>query len=202
MDDSGAMVHAISWFHEFKYFLIIKKNEFPFIYQVCLTLWGKEAEDFDGFNNPILAIKGARVGEFNGGKNLSLINSSVLKKDPDLPEAHKYISLTTLLKCTFETIFVLNYTHIYSYTKIWCIIYSNISISSNIFFMYYIYIIHVSDYADGTLRQIIWRMLNFCLNQVEAILTHHYTHFEKWPKHDWEKNWIFQIRIRWWRLLI
>ncbi|KMQ86591.1 replication protein a 70 kda dna-binding subunit [Lasius niger] len=60
---------------------------------ICVTLWEKEAEDFDGSNNPILAIKGARVGEFNGGKNLSLINSSVLKKDPDLSEAHKYISL-------------------------------------------------------------------------------------------------------------
>ncbi|CAL1689739.1 unnamed protein product [Lasius platythorax] len=56
---------------------------------ICVTLWEKEAEDFDGSNNPILAIKGARVGEFNGGKNLSLINSSVLKKDPDLSEAHK-----------------------------------------------------------------------------------------------------------------
>jgi len=31
------------------------------------------------------------VGEFNGGKNLSLITSSVLEKDPDLPEAHRYI---------------------------------------------------------------------------------------------------------------
>ncbi|XP_024879091.1 replication protein A 70 kDa DNA-binding subunit-like, partial [Temnothorax curvispinosus] len=56
---------------------------------VCVTLWGKQAEDFDGSNNPILAIKGARIGEFNGGKNLSLINSSVLEKDPDLPEAHR-----------------------------------------------------------------------------------------------------------------
>ncbi|XP_011875175.1 PREDICTED: replication protein A 70 kDa DNA-binding subunit [Vollenhovia emeryi] len=56
---------------------------------VCVTLWGKQAEDFDGSNNAILAIKGARVGEFNGGKNLSLMNSSVLEKDPDLPEAHR-----------------------------------------------------------------------------------------------------------------
>ncbi|KYM93577.1 Replication protein A 70 kDa DNA-binding subunit [Cyphomyrmex costatus] len=56
---------------------------------VCLTLWGKQAEDFDGSNNPIVAIKGARVGEFNGGKNLSLLHSSVLEKDPDLPEAHR-----------------------------------------------------------------------------------------------------------------
>ncbi|KMQ93699.1 replication protein a 70 kda dna-binding subunit [Lasius niger] len=56
---------------------------------VCVTLWGKQAEDFDGSNNPIVAIKGARIGEFNGGKNLSLLNSSVLEKDPDLPEAHR-----------------------------------------------------------------------------------------------------------------
>ncbi|XP_018310864.1 replication protein A 70 kDa DNA-binding subunit [Mycetomoellerius zeteki] len=56
---------------------------------VCVTLWGKHAEDFDGSNNPIIAIKGARVGEFNGGKNLSLLHSSVIEKDPDLPEAHR-----------------------------------------------------------------------------------------------------------------
>ncbi|EGI59093.1 PREDICTED: replication protein A 70 kDa DNA-binding subunit [Acromyrmex echinatior] len=56
---------------------------------VCVTLWGKQAEDFDGSNNPIIAIKGARVGEFNGGKNLSLLHSSVFEKDPDLPEAHR-----------------------------------------------------------------------------------------------------------------
>ncbi|KAM0735637.1 Replication protein A 70 kDa DNA-binding subunit [Formica fusca] len=62
MDDSGAMI--------------------------CVTLWEKQAENFNCSNNPILAIKGARVGEFNGGKNLSLINSSVLEKDPDISEAH------------------------------------------------------------------------------------------------------------------
>ncbi|XP_024870102.1 replication protein A 70 kDa DNA-binding subunit-like, partial [Temnothorax curvispinosus] len=56
---------------------------------VRVTLWGKQAEDFDGSNNPILAIKGARVSEFNSGKHLSLIMSSVLEKDPDLPEAHR-----------------------------------------------------------------------------------------------------------------
>lgn len=56
---------------------------------VSVTLWGKQAEDFDGSNNPIIAIKGARIGEFNGGKNLSLLNSSTLEKDPDLPEAHR-----------------------------------------------------------------------------------------------------------------
>ncbi|XP_012231039.1 replication protein A 70 kDa DNA-binding subunit [Linepithema humile] len=56
---------------------------------VCVTLWGKQAEDFDGSNNPILAIKQARVSEFNGGKSLTIFNTSVVTKDPDLPEAHK-----------------------------------------------------------------------------------------------------------------
>lgn len=58
-------------------------------FQVCLTLWGSQAEEFDGSNNPVLAIKGSRVGEFNGGKNLSTISSTVLQLDPDIPEAHR-----------------------------------------------------------------------------------------------------------------
>nr|XP_033324078.1 replication protein A 70 kDa DNA-binding subunit [Megalopta genalis] len=56
---------------------------------VCLTLWDLQAENFDGSMNPVLAIKGARVGEFNGGKNLSAISSTVIQIDPDIPAAHK-----------------------------------------------------------------------------------------------------------------
>ncbi|XP_076656555.1 replication protein A 70 [Halictus rubicundus] len=56
---------------------------------VTLTLWGSQAETFEGSSNPVLAIKGARIGEFNGGKNLSTISSSVLQIDPDIPEAHR-----------------------------------------------------------------------------------------------------------------
>ncbi|KAI4487913.1 hypothetical protein M0802_011732 [Mischocyttarus mexicanus] len=56
---------------------------------ICLTLWGAEAENFDGSNNPIIAIKGARIGEFNGGKNISTLMTSVVQIDPDIPEAHK-----------------------------------------------------------------------------------------------------------------
>ncbi|XP_029048687.1 replication protein A 70 kDa DNA-binding subunit [Osmia bicornis bicornis] len=56
---------------------------------VCLTLWGTEAEDFDGSNNPVVAVKGARIGEFNGGKNLSTLSSTVMQVDPDIPEAHR-----------------------------------------------------------------------------------------------------------------
>lgn len=59
--------------------------------QINVTLWGKQAEEFEGYNDPIIAVKGARIGEFNGGRNLSLLPSSVFEKDPDIPEAHKYI---------------------------------------------------------------------------------------------------------------
>lgn len=58
---------------------------------MCVTLWGKQAEDFDGSNNPILAVKQARISEFNGGKSLTIFNTSVITKDPDLPEAHKFV---------------------------------------------------------------------------------------------------------------
>ena len=33
---------------------------------VQLTLWGAEAEGFDGSNNPVLAIRGAKVSDFGG----------------------------------------------------------------------------------------------------------------------------------------
>jgi len=54
-------------------------------------MWGTQAEEFDGSNNPIVAIKQARISEFNGGKSLTLFNTSILTKDPDLPEAHKFV---------------------------------------------------------------------------------------------------------------
>lgn len=56
---------------------------------VVLTLWGTEAEQFDGSNNPVLAIKGARIAEFGGGKTLGTFSSTVLQIDPDIPEAHR-----------------------------------------------------------------------------------------------------------------
>ena len=42
----------------------------------------------------MIAIKGAKIGEFQGGKNLSLVASSMLQVDPDIPQAHKYVILT------------------------------------------------------------------------------------------------------------
>jgi len=56
---------------------------------VALTLWGSQAESFDRTDNPVIALKGARVGEFGGGKNLSTIGRTTMKIDPDMKEAHQ-----------------------------------------------------------------------------------------------------------------
>lgn len=55
--------------------------------EISLTLWGNQAETFDGSENPVVAIKGARVSDF-AGVSLSLIGSSMLQINPDLPESH------------------------------------------------------------------------------------------------------------------
>ncbi|KAL3856901.1 hypothetical protein ACJMK2_011607 [Sinanodonta woodiana] len=54
---------------------------------VALTLWGKDAESFDGSGNPVLAVKGARVSDW-GGRSLSVLASSQLIINPDIREAH------------------------------------------------------------------------------------------------------------------
>ncbi|QRV87991.1 damaged DNA binding protein [Ceratobasidium sp. AG-Ba] len=54
---------------------------------VRLTVWGKQAETFQAENNPVVAFKGAKVGDF-GGRTLSLVSSSTMTFHPDIPEAH------------------------------------------------------------------------------------------------------------------
>ncbi|XP_014209372.1 replication protein A 70 kDa DNA-binding subunit-like [Copidosoma floridanum] len=56
---------------------------------VSVTLWGQQAVDCDWSTNSVIAIKGAKIGEYQGGKNLSLVASSMLQVDPDIPQAHK-----------------------------------------------------------------------------------------------------------------
>ncbi|XP_065291671.2 replication protein A 70 kDa DNA-binding subunit [Dermacentor albipictus] len=55
--------------------------------EVSLTLWGDQAEKFDGTDNPVVAVKGVRVSDFSG-VSLSLIGSSMLQLNPDIPESH------------------------------------------------------------------------------------------------------------------
>ncbi|XP_070572382.1 replication protein A 70 kDa DNA-binding subunit-like [Ptychodera flava] len=54
---------------------------------VTMTLWGEEAEKFDGSSCPVIAIKGAKLSDY-GGRSLSMLQSSVLQINPDIPRAH------------------------------------------------------------------------------------------------------------------
>lgn len=47
-----------------------------------------QADRFDGSRQPVLAIKGARVSDF-GGRSLSVLSSSTIIMNPDIPEAYK-----------------------------------------------------------------------------------------------------------------
>ncbi|XP_071789766.1 replication protein A 70 kDa DNA-binding subunit-like [Asterias amurensis] len=55
---------------------------------VNLTLWGNDAEKFDGSSNPVIAVKGARLSDF-GGRSLSVLMSSTVQINPDIPRAHQ-----------------------------------------------------------------------------------------------------------------
>jgi len=52
--------------------------------EVTLTLWGTTAENFTGDNNPVLAVKGSKVSDFNG---VGLSGGDVMI-NPDLAESH------------------------------------------------------------------------------------------------------------------
>ncbi|KAH1028515.1 replication protein A 70 kDa DNA-binding subunit [Dendroctonus ponderosae] len=56
---------------------------------VTLTLWGAQAENFDGSGNPVIALKGARISEFGGGKTLSTISGTLLKINPEITECYQ-----------------------------------------------------------------------------------------------------------------
>ncbi|KAK9450595.1 uncharacterized protein V1518DRAFT_414231 [Limtongia smithiae] len=53
-----------------------------------LTAWGALAKEFTATVGDVVALKGAKVGDFNG-RSLSLLSSSTMTVNPDVPEAHK-----------------------------------------------------------------------------------------------------------------
>lgn len=70
----------------------IPKRELKIVDQsgfaINLTLWNKQAESFSADEeNPIIAFKGVRVGDY-GGRSLSMVASSMMMMNPDIPEAH------------------------------------------------------------------------------------------------------------------
>jgi len=54
--------------------------------EINLTLWGSNAENFEGGSNPVLAVKGCKVSDYNG-VSLSALGSSTIQINPDMPEA-------------------------------------------------------------------------------------------------------------------
>ncbi|XP_043191580.1 replication protein A 70 kDa DNA-binding subunit-like [Amphibalanus amphitrite] len=56
--------------------------------EVTLTLWGSQAESFDAAGNPVVAIKGARLSDFNGC-SLSSGGNSKLQLNPDIDQTYK-----------------------------------------------------------------------------------------------------------------
>jgi len=56
--------------------------------QVRLTLWGNDAETFDGNGNPVLAIRACRLSDW-GGRSLSSLSNSQIILNPDIPESHR-----------------------------------------------------------------------------------------------------------------
>lgn len=54
---------------------------------VNLTLWGTDAEQFNGDGHPVIACKGCKLSDW-GGRSLSLLASSQMIIDPDVREAH------------------------------------------------------------------------------------------------------------------
>ncbi|KAJ2934896.1 hypothetical protein H1R20_g2147, partial [Candolleomyces eurysporus] len=60
---------------------LVDKSQFA----VRLTLWGKQAEQYNAEPNAVIAFKGVRVGDF-GGRSLSMVASSTMHVNPDIQE--------------------------------------------------------------------------------------------------------------------
>lgn len=88
---------------------LIKKRELTIVdqsgYSCRVTLWNKQAENWQGTEDGIYAFKGAKVGDF-GGKTLSMGGQSSLSADPDIREAHAlrgWCVLRLLFSFRYET---------------------------------------------------------------------------------------------------
>ena len=57
-------------------------------YQIRMTVWGKQAQEFSVDEDSIVAFKGVKVSEFNG-RSLSMFSSSAMTVNPDIQEAHE-----------------------------------------------------------------------------------------------------------------
>jgi len=55
---------------------------------VRCTIWGNQAKTWDIAPNNVVAFKGVKVGDFGGGRTLSMLYSSSMMANPDIDEAH------------------------------------------------------------------------------------------------------------------
>ncbi|KAF9527021.1 hypothetical protein CPB83DRAFT_857001 [Crepidotus variabilis] len=56
-------------------------------FSVRMTLWGKQAEQYNEADaNPVIAFKGVKVGDYQGGRTLSMVSSSTMQINPDIDE--------------------------------------------------------------------------------------------------------------------
>ncbi|THG99977.1 hypothetical protein EW026_g2488 [Hermanssonia centrifuga] len=76
-------------------------------FSVRLTLWGKYAEQFNQTGEPVIAWKSVKVGDF-GGRSLSMMSSSMMEINPDLPEAHNLRGWAVLRRFDRRDIQLLN----------------------------------------------------------------------------------------------
>ncbi|KAI0345302.1 replication factor-A protein 1 [Trametopsis cervina] len=85
--EAGDMSEFVSKFQK-----TVTKRELTIVdrsgYSVRLTLWGKQAEQFTHTDEPVIAWKGVKVGDF-AGRSLSMTSSSSMEVNPDIPEAHQ-----------------------------------------------------------------------------------------------------------------
>lgn len=59
---------------------------------VTLTLWGAQAEAFSETEGTPLALKTVTVKDFNGGKSLSTISSTIVQANPAIPDVDRIIA--------------------------------------------------------------------------------------------------------------
>lgn len=56
--------------------------------EIPVSIWGKMAEEFNEQNNPVIAFKSVRVGDYYG-KNVTMIMGSSMSINPDIEEAKR-----------------------------------------------------------------------------------------------------------------
>jgi replication factor A1 len=82
---------------------VLQKRDLTLIddsmHEIKLTLWGDKATSphYCWDNNPVLAVKGAKIGDYNG-RNLGSLSSTAITLNPDIPEGQEM----HMWKCKFN----------------------------------------------------------------------------------------------------